>query len=65
MKKKPKSLSDKAQASWKIRPQTHAKLLALGARGHKLVILAEVAADMVLSLSAAELAERVAKVVGR
>lgn len=65
MKKKPKSLSDKAQASWKVRPATHAKLTALAAKGHKLVLLGEVAADMVLSLSAAELAERVAKVVGK
>lgn len=65
MKKKPKSLSDRAQASWKVRPLTHAKLTALSAKGHKLVLLAEVAADMVLSLSAAELAERVAKVVSR
>jgi len=61
-----KTPTARATAAWRIKPETHKKLRALSAsRGSKMVLLAEVAAELVLSLSPAEFAARVEKIASK
>ena len=60
-----KTPTARATAAWRIKPTTHKKLLALAAKGHKMVLLAEVAADLVLALDRDDLAARVEKITAR